>query len=356
MKQIVKTLFLTVAAMGALTACKKWTETESIKVTYETIETKNPDLYAKYIASIFDYHQTDHQVLIAKFDNVPGVPAVRTDHINALPDSVDYVVLTKPENLSEATLREAGQMRADKGIKTLMQVDLSAAVASYDAVLDAEWEAYEAMEEPTEEDIPVDTPERLQAFVTPIVEAALKAAGDLDGIHVVFSAMNPIAFSDEKRADVTARQEVLFAPVNAWLSDRADALVFFEGIPGHIICATPVIERARYIVVPAYTANNVKSISYEVGKAMIASPGMPTDRMVAGVATIDPFDLSNTEGYFDGGMTAVEGAGYWSIASEPECVKKGVCVSHAQYGYYGKERVYAEMSKAISVMNPSISK
>ena len=80
MKYMNKTLMLMAAALMAFSACDKWTETEPVNVVYETLESKNPDLYAKYLQSLRDYHASAHQVLIAKFDNkgrpLPDVPTI----------------------------------------------------------------------------------------------------------------------------------------------------------------------------------------------------------------------------------------------------------------------------------------
>ena len=356
MNKIMKTIALTVAAGSVLASCAKWTETEPIKVTYETIQTKNPELYAKYLQSLRDFRTEEHPVLIAKFDNVPTVPAARSEHINALPDSIDYVVLTNSAEVSDAMVAEAAQIEEQKGILTLAEVDLEGFAGAYTAMIDAEQVAYEALEEPTEADVPVDTPERFESFVTPKVEAALKGADKIGALYVVFSARNPYTWFEEKKAEVASVQSILFAKVNEWLAAHSDALVIFEGVPGHIVCETEVVNRARYIVVPAYSATNGQSLTYEVLNAIFASPEMPTDRVVIGVATLDPYDDAATDGIFYDGGSAIEGAAEWCVVPEQEFTKKGVCVSHSQFGYYGKENVYAEIGKAIAIMNPSISK
>lgn len=354
MKTIFKTLILTVAAMATLSACAKWTETKPITVTYVTNETKNPQLYAQYLQSLRDYRETEHQVLMAKFDNEAGIPSVRNQHISNLPDSVDYVILMNPTRVSAAHLEEMAQMKEDKGIQTLAEVNLTKIAATYVDLIAAEQKAYEALEEPTEEDAVVDTPERFESVVTPLVEDALKGVDKVGAMYLVFDSKNPYTYSDEKKADVAAIQSLLFAKVNQWLSAHADALVIFEGVPGHILCDTPVIGRARYIVVDARDAHNAQTLSYKVAFAQFASPEMPVDRIVIGVTTIDDSDPSNTDGYFSNGISAIEGAAYWAINAEEGYSKKGICVTNAQDDYYGKERIYAEINKAIAIMNPTL--
>jgi hypothetical protein len=105
MKTYIKIALGLVMAAFAV-SCSDWTDTEPVDVDYETLKSKNPDLYEAYMESIRAYHATDHQVLIAKFDNKSGAPSGRADHINCLPDSVDYVILKNADSLSDAIVSE----------------------------------------------------------------------------------------------------------------------------------------------------------------------------------------------------------------------------------------------------------
>ena len=80
MNNILKTIALSAAVLLSAAACSKWTEQQPVDFNYLTIEDKNPELYAAYMQSIRDYHATEHQVLIARYDNKAGVPAGRADH------------------------------------------------------------------------------------------------------------------------------------------------------------------------------------------------------------------------------------------------------------------------------------
>ena len=90
----------------ALAGCSEWTEPQSVDLNVPTLESQNPELYAQYLQSLKEYRDSEHKVMIAKFDNVPGAPAGRAEHINCLPDSVDYVILNNPDNLSRTILSE----------------------------------------------------------------------------------------------------------------------------------------------------------------------------------------------------------------------------------------------------------
>jgi hypothetical protein len=132
--------------------------------------------------SIREYRATEHPVLIAKFDNKRTAPAGRAEHLNCLPDSVDFVILNNPAELSEANIAEMKEIKEEKAVPTLMEI-------RYDAIV-KEWE--DILAEETE---PVETDEqdRFIAFAGEKVRAALAVADEYayDGINVVFNGKNP---------------------------------------------------------------------------------------------------------------------------------------------------------------------
>ena len=113
MKTISKAVLTAATCLLAATACEKWTETQPVNVIYETLESKNPELWKQYLQSLRDYRGRDHQVLIAKFDNKAETPSGRGDHISCLPDSVDYVILNNPTALNDQIRREMTEIRVN---------------------------------------------------------------------------------------------------------------------------------------------------------------------------------------------------------------------------------------------------
>ena len=184
MKYMNKTLMLMAAALMAFSACDKWTETEPVNVIYETLESKNPDLYAKYLQSLRDYHVSAHQVLIAKFDNKAEAPSGRADHISCLPDSVDFVVLNNPSLLNDQIRKEMTEIREQKGVKTLMNVSWDAMLAEYNAILadeteakNAEWDALSDEEKEAQAEKYASDPEGLENASLDDLSGLLVTAG-----------------------------------------------------------------------------------------------------------------------------------------------------------------------------------
>ena len=109
--------------------CSEWTEPESVKINVPTLESQNPELYAQYLQSLRDYRSSEHKVMVTKYDNKATAPVGQAEHLNALPDSVDYVILMNPDELSDAVVSEMSEIREEKGTMTLYTV-------SYDTIED----------------------------------------------------------------------------------------------------------------------------------------------------------------------------------------------------------------------------
>ena len=355
MNNILKTIALSAAVILGAAACSKWTEQEPVDFNYLTIEDKNPELYAAYMQSIRDYHATEHQVLIARFDNKAGVPSGRADHITCLPDSVDYVVLNNYEIINENTMNEVAEIREKKAISTLIALDY--------ARLDKEYKDYlETLPEETPEETP-EVAEETEGETEPAVDprnqwfadkaaafvAAAKQYG-LDGIMVSYTGVGLLSLKEEEKAAVQAFQEAFFAPILSYIAETGK-MFFYEGNPTTLIAPQDVLAQATYIVVPAEDVTTIVGFNFAVMMSMGA--GIPSDRFVIGVTALNVTDETATDGLFSGDITAIEGAGRWAVAPSADYTKAGVCVNHAQYDYYNMQNVYSGINAAIATMNPS---
>ena len=155
---IFKTLALAAAAIS-FASCSEWTEPESVGFHYTTLEEKNPGLYKAYFQSIRDYRDSEHKVVIAKFDNKATAPAGRAEHITCLPDSVDYIILYNPE-VSATIACEMAEVRELKGQKVLYQIEYKAIENEYKAYVEA-WNDAHQPAEGEEEEVPSDPADTL---------------------------------------------------------------------------------------------------------------------------------------------------------------------------------------------------
>lgn len=122
-----------------ISACSKWTETESIQLNYLRPWDQNPELWNKYKASLVDYKASDHFLIYTRFDNAPEKATSEKDFIRCLPDSLDFVSLTNADNLSAYDKEDMAWMESI-GTKVLYQVDLTkkgfASTSELEAYLD----------------------------------------------------------------------------------------------------------------------------------------------------------------------------------------------------------------------------
>lgn len=351
------------AACLAIAGCSKWTLQEPVDVVYPTLKDKNPALYAQYMESIRDYRASEHRVLIAKYDNKQTVPAGRADHLDCLPDSVDFVILNNPDNLSESVIAEMASIREEKAVKTLMNVSYDAIVKAWETLLadeaekkQAEWDALSDEEKESRkaefdaDTRGVDDQDRFIAFAGEKTEAALAVADKYgyDGVNAVFTGKNPAAIWPDQQPGFQARYDAFFKPVTEWAAGK---VLFFEGNPKNVLSESGILDKALYIIIPCLSEQTVTGFNYAVNKVL--APGVPADKFVIGVTTIDVTDEAATDGYFSGGETAIVGAARWAVEPAGNFGKKGICVDHAQFDYYNIQHVYSEIGQAISIMNPS---
>ena len=357
---IFKTILLAAAAVSSA-SCSEWTEPESVGFRYTTLEEKNPELYKAYFQSVRDYRDSDHKVVIAKFDNKATTPAGRAEHITCLPDSVDYIILYNPE-VSAAIADEMREVRELKGQKVLYQIEYKAIENEYKAYAEAWNDAHQPAEGEDEEvpSDPADTLISLNNYVSDAVKArtAYLAEYGYDGVNIVYSSRNPASCTEDALDELKAAQAAFLAPIAEALASCPDALVFFEGTPQYILENVEIVENADYLIIPATGAVNEYELSYELGLAN-RHGNIPSDRFVVLVTTRSLVDPALTDGTFSGTdrngkeMTAIIGAAEWTAKSTSGVVKAGIAVENAQNDYFNLSEVYYNIREAISIMNPS---
>ena len=357
---IFKILALAAAAIS-FASCSEWTEPESVGFHYTTLEEKNPGLYTAYFQSIRDYRDSEHKVVIAKFDNKATAPAGRAEHITCLPDSVDYIILYNPE-VSATIACEMAEVRELKGQKVLYQIEYKAIENEYKAYVEAWNDAHQPAEGEEEEvpSDPADTLISLNNYVSDAVKArtAYLAEYGYDGVNIVYSSRNPASCTEDALDELKAAQAAFLAPIAEALASCPDALVFFEGTPQYILENVEIVENADYLIIPATGAVNEYELSYELGLAN-RHGNIPSDRFVVLVTTRSLVDPALTDGTFSGTdrngkeMTAIIGAAEWTAKSTSGVVKAGIAVENAQNDYFNLSEVYYNIREAISIMNPS---
>ena len=367
-KNILKLTVTTLAAAAVLSSCSDWTNPEPVDFHYVTIGEKNPELYEAYLQSLRDYRTSEHKIVIAKFDNKAGVPSGRAEHINCLPDSVDYIILKNADVISQAISSEMEEVRSLKGQKVLYEIDYKSIETAYKAYAQAWEDAHQPAEAAAEggsgegesgEQVE-EKPLSLNEFVNESVLAQTKWLGEFgyDGVNVVFTSKNPASCTEEGKTELTALQEAFLAPVVDLLEKNPDALIFFEGTPQYLLCHESLVNRSNYLIVPAESAANEYECSYNLN-LMMRLGNIPTDRFVLGVTAKSLEDPSLKPGSFTGtdrngyAKTAIIGGAEWVVAGNADVKRAGICINNAKNDYFNLNKVYYNIREAISIMNPS---
>ena len=338
----------------SLAGCSEWTEPQSVEIKVPTLESQNPELYAQYLQSLREYRSSDHKVMIAKFDNVPGAPSGRAEHLNCLPDSVDYVILNNPDNLSDAMVTEMDEIRQEKGMKTMYTVSYDTIEDEYKVYVE-EWNAAHAPEtgEGGEE------PQAFDDFLAQRADYYLSLSDkySYDGIVVGYEGVFPGSLQDEAKAELLASQTVFFDKVRAWKESHPQSLFFFEGIPVNMLYDRAVINDADYIIIPAENQTNINGFTFSVEMAM--TEDVPAEMVVIGVTMPSLVDDGSTDGLMsatdaDGNSVyAVAAAAEWSVIPYAGFDKAGICVDRSQNDYFDINKAYRHIREAIAQMNPS---
>lgn len=368
-RSIIKRL-LPLAVLFASAACGEWTETESLDIDYPTLEEQNPELYARYLRSLRDYKARDHKITFVTVDNVPYAPSQQNEHLTTLPDSVDFISLADPARVHPTLAAEMTQVR-EKGTRTVYPVD-------YDRI-ESDWERLLEEEEANRPETPAGTAEdagsgdeggepdpdpaevQEQRFLDYCREQAAQQLAycdryGFDGVVLCMTGRNPDGMAAEERSKYTARQEAFLRTANAWSEEHADKLLFFRGKPQYLTDKS-LLGRCTCIILPALEAVSPSELALEVVRASVA--GVPADRLLVEVSTVDPTDATDDTGYFlatdaDGRsrLRAIKGAAQWVV--EPAAYPKaGIAVTRAQNDYFDVTLVYRNIREAIGIMNPA---
>ena len=361
---------------GAVSGCSEWTEPQSVDIYVPTLETENPELYASSLQGLRDYRSSEHKVVIGKFDNVAAAPAGRAEHLNCLPDSIDYVVLNSPDNLSDAIISEMTEVRDEKGMKTLYEVSYETIETEYKAYLD-EWNAAhssagtetaeageEGSEEGTEgeeggEETPVEEPQAFNDFLAERTDYYLSLADKYgyDGIVTEYNGVFTGGYLEEAKAELLASETVFFDKVKAWIGSHPQSVFIFEGIPFNMLYDRTFLTDADFLIIAAENSANAESLTFTV--EMSIAEDVPADRIIIGVTMPSLTDETSTAGYFSAtdengnSIYAVNGAADWVNIPVSGFGKAGICVDHVQYDYFDINKIYRHVREAIAVMNPS---
>ena len=347
MKHIMKHItysMLCLATAFFMTGCD--TDIESVEINEPGIDTQNAELYASYLTNLKAYKASAHKAVFGWFDNSVKSPASQGQSIIAVPDSLDYLVLSNPANLNARELSEMAKIKKDKDIKALYEISIFSIRDAYDA-------AKQNFEEKAENSGKTFSPD-FKTYLVDTVQARLALCEQFgyDGVVMAFSAKTKIYMTEAEKSEAIALENVFLGIAKDWKTRHADKMLVLSGKPQNVGDKS-IFELASYVIIPCVDATNAGSVTYNMNKAAVE--GVPADKLIPLVSL---YSLDNTDtktGYW-GKIYAALGAARF-VASEHASYKMaGLALENINNDYYHANFVYPVVRKAISIVNPTVKK
>lgn len=348
MKKTIYNLCSVVFLVGALFAvsCDDWTENEKIGVKDPAFGENDPELYARYLASLRAYKAGEHCRTIVWFDNSLKQPASRGGFFSDVPDSVDVVALMDAGRLTASEAEQVAALR-EKGTRVIGAVDCSALYAVWEAAREnaAQQEEGDGGEQAPADGFAPWLGEQLAARMADI------EADALDGLTVCYEPRSTVFMTEEERQLQAGREAVVVEALKRWTEQHPDKLLLFEGNPQNLTDKS-VLEDCDWLVVRCLTAATV----YDFGTLArrMCDTGVPTDRFVWLVSAVKP--ASTDSGY----VTDASGASVRAVGALAEWMllpgevdKNGIGIMNVQYDYFNSSMIYRYTKEAIDMLNPS---
>ena len=322
------------------------TDIESVDLNEPGIESQNNVLYNVYLNNLKAYKASAHKVVFGWFDNSVKIPASQGQNILAVPDSLDFLVITEPANLTDREYTEIGTVLDTKGIKTLYEINYNTISAAYDV----EKQAFE--EDPENEGKTFEP-----AFNTYLVEKVQEQLtyGDrygYAGVVMTFYARTKIYMTEQEKAAQKSLENAFLGIAKDWKERHTDKMLVLAGKPQNVDDKT-IFDAASYIIIPCEDATNEGGVVYNFTKAAVE--GVPTDKFIPLVSLYSTDATDMKTGYW-GETYAALGAAKFCVTAHTSYKVAGLALGSINNDYYHANFVYPVVREAISIINPTVQK
>ena len=326
MKIFTKISVLALVALSAvLTSCSDWTKPENLNFRRPTPEQADPEAYAQYLESLRAYKQSEHNVMLVGMKGTDQYPNSQSQHIMAMPDSADYVIVHMGAALHEKIAAEIPEVLEKKGTQTLLYIDY--------AEIAAAWQALE--DERSDKGQAPGSDEELTAFFTAQTEAQLARCNPNGFAGIV------VSFQGTKTAGYAYNSQTAYmAAVKAFHEANPDKVMFFRGGARNVI-DQEFLKEFKYLII---VAGEEKKLSVLPGRILGSSA--PKDRVIMEL-TVPSADVPEQVG-----ETPVNAAAWLVDTEHSGYTPKGLCVENAHDDYFQKDMAFKNVRAAITVMNP----
>lgn len=320
-----KITFALAVAICMLVACDDWTEPQNVDYTSSTPSEENPELYARYTASLRAYKASPHVFIFARMENTTSGTTTEKDYLRSLPDSLDVVTLMGADHFSSYEREDMPEVQQEKGTKVLYGIDLTERKSEFEGKGD------------------------LAGLMAAYLDDVIKKMAEecFDGISIVYEGDLGTGSNEEANAQVAALQQLLLqklAPVAGPKANNGKLLVF-EGNPLFIPQSSR--DDFNYYVINTTDAKDVYAVKLEVGYANEYT-GVPLEKIIISVMPSGKMtDKDNKE------VVAVP---YMASLVPQTGPVAGLGIIDIGADYYNASKNYPLTNGAIQLLNPSPKK
>lgn len=290
------------------------TSVEAVDINEPTIETQNPELYNAYLQNLTAYKGRDHKMVFGWFDNSVKTAVSQAQVISAVPDSLDFLVLSDP-NLNENETKEVADLLSKKMIRSLFEVNC-------DTLSSAD------------------------------IQSRLAYSGNFAGVVFTFSPVSKIYYTDEEKATAQAAEQAFVSTVTTWKNQNASKLVVIKGMPQNLDDKS-VLSVADYIIIPCEDVASAGEVIVKLNKACVTD--VPTTKFVPMVSLYSLDSTDSSTGYW-GDTYAALGIAEVAAADYAAYTIAGIALDNISNDYYHANFIYPTVREAISIVNPTVRK
>ncbi|WP_418990884.1 glycoside hydrolase family 18 [Alistipes sp.] len=328
------------AAAALLASCSDWTEAENKDYLPQL---RQPD--PAYLASLRDFKadENGHKVVMMTVQGTSAAPNRQNKHPTAMPDSVDYLLMTDVDDLHPTIAAELSEVRSSKGTQSLNVVD-------YAVILDA-WKALKEAAADTEHESDY-TDEKFPAYCKAQAEQQLANCNryGFDGVVVSYTT-SPV---DE----IADGQATFMAAVKTWRQSNPHMLLFMRTAYMPNLLSPELLPDSKFIILVAdasrktasdltlWARNHLRDTRDKFSEEAFAKF---SDRFVM-EASIPSLETGVQSG------ASVQVTAEWVVDPTPDTKisyqKRGLCVLDGANDYFDNLTNYKNIREAIGILNP----
>lgn len=305
-----------------LAACDDWTEPQNVDYISSTPSGENPELYARYTASLRAYKASPHVFVFARMENATAGATTEKDYLRSLPDSLDVVALMGADHFSGYEREDMPQVQQEKGTKVLYGIDLTERKSEFEGQGD------------------------LAGLMAAYLDGVVKKVAEegFDGISVVYEGDLGTGSNEEANAQVAVLQQLIIQKLTPIAGPKAEngKLLVMEGSPLFI----PQANRSDfdYYVINTTDVQDVYAVRLQVAYANEYA-GVPLQKIILSAAPSGK--MTDTAGKE---MSAVPQIASLVMQTGPVA---GLDVIDIGADYYNASKNYPLTNGVIQLLNPS---